>query len=178
MLEKKADELTFLQGELLNLFQYIQRVRREVAAINRAEEGDRFDNMSDQLDAIVKATSDATNSIMDAVEQSEDLMRELRNAVTDNEKATKILDKMEMNTGTIYEACSFQDITGQRVTKIARSITYVEARVNSLIELFGKEELEKLDVGQEEKTEDEKLLAGPQLEGQGVTQDEIDKLFD
>ena len=175
---KKTDELAFLQGELLNLFQYIQRVRQEVAAITRADEGDRFDNMSDQLDAIVRATSDATNSIMDSVEKSEDLMRDLRGAIDGNEKATEILDQMEMNTGNIYEACSFQDITGQRVTKIARSITYVEARVNALIELFGKDALEGLQVEEEEKSEDEKLLAGPQLEGQGVTQDEIDKLFD
>ena len=127
------EELELLQAEILNLFNYIQRVRKEVAAITRSDEGNgRFDNMSDQLDAIVKATEEAT----------------------------------------------FQDITGQRVTKIARSVTYVETRVNALIQIFGKEHIESVEVETEEQSEDEKLLKGPQLQGEGVTQDEIDKLFD
>ena len=51
------EELELLQAEILNLFNYIQRVRKEVAAITRSDEGNgRFDNMSDQLDAIVQAT--------------------------------------------------------------------------------------------------------------------------
>jgi chemotaxis protein CheZ len=172
------EELELLQAEILNLFNYIQRVRKEVAAITRTDEGNgRFDNMSDQLDAIVQATEDATNSIMEVVEQNSDTIAKIREKVDDPE-VTALLDEVENNSSNIFEACTFQDITGQRVTKIARSVTYVERRVNSLIEIFGKEHLENVDVEMEEKTEDEKLLQGPQLEGGGVTQDEIDKLFD
>jgi len=172
------EELELLQTEIVNLFNYIQRVRLEVAAITQPEEGeDRFDNMSDQLDAIVRATEDATNSIMEVVEQNSDTINKIR-GITDNEEVRALVDEIENNSNNIFEACTFQDITGQRVTKIARSVTYVESRVNSLIEIFGKEHLTNVEVETEEKTEDEKLLAGPQLEGQGVTQDEIDKLFD
>ena len=173
-----TEELELLHAEILNLFNYIQRVRKEVAAITRVDEGTgRFDNMSDQLDAIVAATAEATNSIMEVVEQNSDTIQKIRER-TDDTVVTSLLDELENNSSNIFEACTFQDITGQRVTKIARSVTYVESRVNSLIEIFGKEHLEDVEIEEETKTEDEKLLAGPQLEGEGISQDEIDKLFD
>ena len=168
------EELELLQAEILNLFNYIQRVRKEVAAITRSDEGNgRFDNMSDQLDAIVKATEEATNSI----EQNTDTIDKIREK-TDNPEILALLDELENNSSNIFEACTFQDITGQRVTKIARSVTYVESRVNTLIQIFGKEHIESVEIEDEDKTEDEQLLQGPQLQGEGVTQDEIDKLFD
>ena len=172
------EELDLLHAEILNLFNYIQRVRKEVAAITRVDEGNgRFDNMSDQLDAIVQATAEATNSIMEIVEQNSDTLQKIRDKTEDPE-IRALLDEVENNSSNIFEACTFQDITGQRVTKIARSVTYVESRVNSLIEIFGKEHLENVEIEDEvEKTEDEKLLSGPQLEGEGISQDEIDKLF-
>jgi len=58
-------------------------------------------------------------------------------------------------------------------------VTYVEDRVNALINVRGKEEIERIEVQPEiEMTEEEKLLRGPALDGEGITQDEIDKLFD
>tara|TARA_R110002124_G_scaffold106534_1_gene258610 strand:+ start:16544 stop:17074 length:531 start_codon:yes stop_codon:yes gene_type:complete len=172
------EELELLQAEILNLFNYIQRVRKEVAAITRSDEGNgRFDNMSDQLDAIVKATEEATNSIMEVVEQNTDTIDKIREK-TDNPEILALLDELENNSSNIFEACTFQDITGQRVTKIARSVTYVESRVNTLIQIFGKEHIESVEIEDDDKTEDEQLLQGPQLQGEGVTQDEIDKLFD
>ena len=62
---------------------------------------------------------------------------------------------------------------------MVKSITYVEERVNALVDIWGKDELDKVDVTGKEKTEDEKLLDGPQLEGgAGLSQDDIDALFD
>jgi chemotaxis protein CheZ len=76
--------------------------------------------------------------------------------------------------------CTFQDITGQRVTKVVRSMKFVEERVNSMVELLGRETIEKLstDMPAEEKTEEEKLLEGPQMAGAAISQDNIDALFD
>ena len=77
------------------------------------------------------------------------------------------------------KACSFQDITGQRVNKVVKSITYVEERVNSLVKLWGREELAEVEVvADRETTPDEQLLSGPQSEGRGLSQDDIDNLFD
>lgn len=163
----------------MGLLKYINRVRLEIATISRpADEEHQFETMSDQLDAVIKATDDASNSIMAAAESNEDLLTELRASLTDPKQAA-LLDKLSENDMNIIQACSFQDLTSQRVTKVARSITYVEDRVSALADVWGREELEKVVVKAEEKTEDEKLLHGPALDGQkSISQDEIDALFD
>ncbi|NQU61080.1 MAG: protein phosphatase CheZ [Rhodospirillales bacterium] len=175
----QPSEAEVLKQELFGLFKYMKRVREEIAAINRpADEELHFDSMSDQLDAIVKATEDATNTIMGCMEKNDDVVTKLKETITDAEQV-KLLDQISSNGADVFEACSFQDITGQRVTKIIKSVTYVEDRVNALTEVWGKDEIDKTEVKPGvEKTEDEKLLKGPALEGEGISQDEIDKLFD
>ena len=49
----------------------------------------------------------------------------------------------------------------------------------SLHELWGKEELEKIELEpQKELTEDEKLLNGPQAKAEALNQADIDAMFD
>jgi len=178
LMEQQA-EADVLKKELYGLFKYLQRVREEIAAINRpADKALHFDSMSDQLDAIVKATEEATDTIMGCMEKNDEIVGKLRDALTD-EKQLALLDQISANGNDVFEACSFQDITGQRITKVVKSVTYVEDRVNALIAVWGKEEIDRIEVKAEaEKTEDEELLQGPALEGEGITQAEIDKLFD
>jgi len=173
-----AEDVETLRSELVGLFQYVQRVRTEIAAIHRpADEEHQITSMGEQLDAIVTATENATNTIMESVEEASDLLNGIRSDLTKEQQS--VLDQVEEKTNTIFEACSFQDITGQRVSKVMKSITYVENRVSSLIDIWGKEELDRIKVDPVHiKTEDETLLNGPQLEGKGLGQDEIDALFD
>ncbi len=167
-----------LKHELQALMQYIQRVRQEIAAINQGADGDdHFESMGEQLDAIVKATEEATHVIMEVVEKNQEAVDALKETVTEPEQVA-LLDQIIDNGNAVFEACSFQDITGQRVSKIVKSVSYVEERINALVEVWGREALAAVEVVAEEKTADEALLSGPQLEGQGISQDEIDKLFD
>lgn len=85
---------------------------------------------------------------------------------------------MENNNNAVFEACAFQEFTGQRATKIVKSISYVEKRVTALHEIWGDDELDKVERVVEELTEDEKLLNGTQSKAQAISQEEIDKLFD
>ena len=177
-MEQQA-EADLLKQELLGLFKYLKRVRQEIAAINRpADEEMHFDSMSDQLDAIVKATEEATDTIMGCMENNDEILDELRKSLTDKNHLA-LLDRISGNGADVFETCSFQDITGQRITKVVKSVTYVEDRVNALINVWGKDEIDRIEVKADvEKTEDEKLLSGPALAGEGISQDEIDKLFD
>jgi chemotaxis protein CheZ len=176
-----ADPNDQLRDELGALFRYMQRVRQEIAAIDRPADQDHgFESMGDQMDAIVKATESATNTIMEAMESAEEANGKLREQITDPAQV-ELLDQITTNANQVFEACSFQDITGQRVNKVAKSITYVEARVNALIDLFGAEQMAEVEVEEppdQEKTADEKLMSGPQSDGQGLSQDDIDQLFD
>jgi chemotaxis protein CheZ len=168
-----------LRQELGGLLRYIQRVRQEIAAIHRpADEDYQFDSMGEQLDAIVQATEKATNTIMEATESTQDAVAKLRETITDADQIA-LLDQIVDSGSTVFEACSFQDITGQRVHKVVKSVTYVEERVTALVDIWGEEQLAEVEVPADlEKSADEQLASGPQLEGKGLSQDDIDKLFD
>lgn len=178
MSHENIQEAETLRKELMGLFQYIQRVRMEIANISRpADEDYHFESMAEQLDSVVKATDEASNTIMGAVETNEEIVGKLRALVTDPAQK-KLLDDLSNNDMSILEACAFQDLTGQRVNKVAKSVTYVEARVNALVEVWGREELEDVVIEKVEKTADEKLLHGPQDADKAISQAEIDSLFD
>lgn len=169
-----------LKHELIGLFEHIQRIRKEIAAIRRpgadADE-DHFVQMSDELDAIVLATEQATNTIMENVEQMEDALSEVRTLV-DDPQVIEILDRIPAHSGAIFEACAFQDITGQRITKVVNSLQFVETRVNALIDMWGADELTKMGPQKEApRDEYQKYLNGPQLAGHGVSQADVDAMF-
>ena len=178
MVEDKID-FGILEENLQSLFSYIQRVRMEIAALNRDSDGvDKFATMGEQLDAIVESTKEATDVIMDSLEKNGDVVGKLQKLLTDQDQIA-LLSQILDNNNAVFEACAFQDLTGQRVTKIIKSVTYVEDRVNNLMEIWGRKELEKVKIESNvDLTADEKLLHGPQLKADAISQDEIDKLFD
>ena len=171
-----------LKGEIISLVQYVRRFREEIAQMVASEWNQtRFDSMADQLDAIVGATEEATHSILERMEVVDNTVEALRGEA-DAEKRGALCDKINEETMAAIEACTFQDITGQRVTKIVRSMKFVEERVNRMIELWGQEEINRLagQYAEENKVEgDDALLNGPALQKEAsISQDEIDKLFD
>lgn len=167
-----------LAENLEALFSYVQRVRFEIAALSNSGDGeDKFATMGEQLDGVVEATKDASDSIMEAVEKNNEAVVTLKKSLEDPE-LIGLLETIENGNNAVFEACAFQDITGQRVSKIVKSISYVEERVTALREIRGDDELEKVELSVVELTEDEKLLNGPQSKNAAISQDEIDALFD
>ncbi len=177
MSEPTANDLLVLKKEMVGLFGHLQKIRKELAALNPPGAPDHFGSMSDQLDAIVNATEGATNSIMESVEGIDNLMGEAR-TYCQGGKLGSIFDQVTDKVNTVFEACSFQDITGQRVTKVVNSLKFVEERINSIIFTWGRDELTQVVVEiKEDQDPDKKLLHGPQLPGQGVSQAEVDKML-
>lgn len=165
-----------LYSELENLGNFIHSAKAEIAALRPDEVKEQFLTAAgDELDAIVEATAEATNGIMDATEIVEGVMSGL-----EGEQAERLMDA----TTRIYEACSFQDITGQRITKVVKALHGIEEKVDALVAAFG-DEIEKYkkanpkeeDSGADKPITDEDLLEGPQLAGDGKSQDEIDALL-
>jgi len=174
------DDVRVLKRELRGLFDHIQRIRQEIAAIRRpGDTEDRFISMSDQLDAIVENTESATNTIMENVEQVDEIIMSVRPQVQDKAACDR-LDEIPDLIGGIFEACSFQDITGQRITKVVKTLQYIERRVNSLISIWGEQGISAAEIPDDivpKPTGDQNLLHGPQLQGQGVSQNEVDALL-
>ena len=168
-----------LQSEVLNLIQYIQRLRTEIAGI-ALEKDDRtnFDSMADRLDAIVESTAQATDTILAAMEAVDGCVERLR-AHPEPAEIDSICDAIGEKTIAAVEACSFQDLTGQRITKVVGTMKFVEERVNAMAELCGRDEVNALadewDLPQQ--LDDGVALEGPQRAGEGISQDDIDKLF-
>ena len=128
-----------LQAEVLNLIQYIQRLRSEIAGI-AVEKDDQttFDTMADRLDAIVESTAHATHTILAAMEAVDGCVERLRGHPEPAE-IDSICDALIDKSMEAVEACSFQDLTGQRITKVVGTMKFVEERVNAMAELCGRD---------------------------------------
>lgn len=166
-----------LKSEINNLAQYIERFRSEIARLNSGDADSNFKSMSDHLDAIIQHTDSATHAILQNLEEIADLLCTIQDKADDDTSA--LCDKAMEKTTNAMESCTFQDITGQRVTKIIRSMQFVEDRVGSMIELMGRDSVERevSNLEPENKEGDEALLNGPQLPENAISQDDIDKLF-
>lgn len=166
-------KISTLFAELESLATYIQDAKKEIAALSPDQVKDDFlPTASDELDAIVEATADATNSIMDATEIIEEVMSSLEG---------KPADDLLHATTSIYEACTFQDITGQRITKVVGTLKDIEDKVDGLLNVFtdGKSVKRKKKTTTKTKQEitDEDLLNGPQSADKAKSQAEIDALL-
>jgi chemotaxis protein CheZ len=172
-------EFVNLRQELQQLSEVIMETKREIASLQSSASGQKLHAMSDQLGAVVIDTESATNAILEAVETIENKNESLEVNSSTPEEA-EIVEGINGAIMKIYEACNFQDITGQRITKVVNTLTFVEERVGAMIDIMGGEgELEQVDiVKQEVQLDDDIELNGPRVEGHEISQDEIDSLFD
>lgn len=163
-------------SEIEALSSYISQAKAEIASLRPDEITDEhLPAATDELQAVVGATEQATNQIFEAVEAIEELASGL-----DEATAGKITEAVT----NVYEACSFQDITGQRITKVVNALQHIEAKVEAMLEAFGSE----LTGAAQEKTRrnltnkgperpDEHLMNGPQMPESANSQDDIDALL-
>jgi len=152
--------------ELFDLAAQIDALYAELSNIQPSNlKNGEIKTAHDELSAVVQATSEATFLIIGEAEKLEKLSKDLpeagRQAVVDS-------------VTRIYEACGFQDITGQRITKVVRTLKTIEERVDALIQTLGGQ---RPSAAADERKGDEALLNGPSMPGQGISQDEIDKLL-
>ncbi|MBL4616705.1 MAG: protein phosphatase CheZ [Robiginitomaculum sp.] len=155
--------------EFQHIGRYISRTRDEIAALRPNDiHGSRIPTAGAELEAVVGDTERATETIMTL---AEDIMS------ADNSDADAYKAQIDTAMMQIIEACSFQDITGQRVSKVVATLTHIEERVAKFSEVMGVMDAES-DQTDKEKWQAENLLNGPQLNGPATGQDAIDALFD
>jgi chemotaxis protein CheZ len=162
-----------LYHEVEALADYIHKAKAEIAALRPQDIQQQYiASATDELDAIVGATETATNNILDAAEKLEELAGEMEPAIS-----SRLTDV----TTAVYEACNFQDITGQRITKVVRALKHIEDRIEALVAAFGPVSAAQpsgpaVADGVKPVT-DEDLLNGPQLPEKAHDQASIDALF-
>lgn len=155
-----------LLAEVAELGRVISSAKEEIAALRMDDISvSHIPSATDELDAIVAHTASATNSILETCETLDQVSSGLA-----GETATQLQDA----TTRIYEACGFQDITGQRITKVVATLKVIEAKVGQIMATFGAR-----DPGAEKPAPlaDVRLLNGPQLPANAMGQTDIDKLL-
>ena len=156
-----------LLGELEALGRTVARVKREIARLKVDDITESHIPMAtDELDAIVDHTAQATNEILDCCEVLEKVAGSVGAAET---------EALQGAITRIYVACSFQDITGQRVGKVVSALKAIEARVAAVTGGFA----EGFEPGAEAPpvTEGRRLAEGPPLVAACVSQAEVDRLL-
>lgn len=161
------------QEELQVLTEKIQSTMQEVAGIRHPMmHHDRVQSAVDELAAIVAATEVATDQILEAAEKLEGISEKIN-----TEGRSDHAQELEITVTGIYEACNFQDITGQRISKVMTLLRDVDERLMSMIATLGAENFAQIEVPEDSPSGDAALLNGPAL-GNGMGQDSIDSLFD
>jgi chemotaxis protein CheZ len=183
---REIGEVYQLRAELDAMKEAITSTKAEIASIHRSEhEGKGMRRVAGELDAVVGATEQATTTILAAVEEIETQANMLRSAgvtIGNNDCVGVILDRVI----GMYEACNFQDLTGQRISKIVSVLQFVEERLDRMIGVWGGlDAFKDLADAQPQpipvnENDDRSLLNGPKLEDDEghVDQSDIDALFD
>ncbi len=165
-----SQQAAILRSEITKMAHDIEEAKREIFALSPKEgSAKNINDASDHLGAIVKGTEDATNSILNAADE----LQALAGALDADAKG-----KLEAIIGKIYEACNFQDLTTQRISKVTAALDYIDTKVSKLAKLFSDASSD-VDAKQEIKAKDTRadshLMNGPAEKP--PTQAEIDALF-
>lgn len=152
-----------LYVQIKEILAQFEEMRGEAAGILRHSQ--MPDNTA-QLNDVLQSTEIAANTILDMVT--------LINTIT-AEGTAQPEDKSRINecVCSIYEACSFQDISGQRINKVLKSLGVLESRLQKLAHSTKNYAVEKPPASNSEAS----LLGGPQLAKDAPTQADIDKIF-
>jgi chemotaxis protein CheZ len=160
---------TTLHEELRYVSNYIKQTRTEISNLRPNDlSEDQIPGAGAELHAVVKHTAEATNAIMAAAE-------EVMSAQTSDTKAYQALVSGKMME--IFEACTFQDITGQRIRKVVDTLDHIEKRLERFASVMGVEDAVAVETAADRRKRDN-ILNGPALNGPEVAQDTIDAMFD
>jgi chemotaxis protein CheZ len=179
--ELLAEEMSLL-GEVEDLGRAIANAKSEIAAL-------RVDDVTigqiplatDELDAIIAHTAAATERILETCETLDQVATELDGPAA-AERASASAARLREATTRIYEACGFQDITGQRITKIVAALKVIEAKVARIVATFGERgrppgRAVAAVAAPADVADPASLLNGPQLPASAMDQTDIDKLL-
>jgi chemotaxis protein CheZ len=161
-----------LENELRKIANYIAALRREIAALQANEmHMEKIPAAGHELAAVVTSTEGATNEIMAIAE------RVLSTDINDPAAYKEFVDKEMM---ALFETCAFQDIAGQRISRVVKTLEHIEARVSRFATYTGVEDEAGHANDREAKAatrKEELLLNGPSIADEGNSQPMIDRLL-
>lgn len=137
-----------LSGQLTRIHEQISRVVAHPIQASR--------NSGLELEAVVQATETAANQIMEAAEVIGELIQSGRR---DAESFEVVAEKLN----AIFEACTFQDVTGQRIRRAIEHLQRVETMLSDIMPATPDSETAP--------------AAMPLPGGADLLQDDVDRMF-
>ena len=170
-----ADSVDQIRFDVVEMAAAIAQTKREIAAIRpEGEQQGHAGVAADELDAIVESTEKATQDILEATEQIQEIAWSIREEGVRDE----VCDELDKLVTEIYTASSFQDLTGQRISKVVSVLGYLKDRLEAMRQIWGDDDtVEVHGAVSETENPDAHLLNGPQLVGNGLDQFDIDLMI-
>jgi chemotaxis protein CheZ len=154
------------KDELAAIRNAIKRSEHELAALRSGAPALR---LQQELGAAIGGMDEATQKILHATETIDESARALQ-ASLQNDYNRGLAQEVLEQAVKIYEACNFQDLAGQRITKAIVALQHIERQIDRLSEIWGKVEQVPAPA---------KLVNGPKLNRDAghAEQHEIDRMF-
>jgi chemotaxis protein CheZ len=171
-----------LKVELDLIHDAITRTKRDIATPHgKSFEGQEMAKVNGELGAVVGGTEEATQQILEATEAIDQAATALSKNVSPDQQRL-LSEEIQERVVSIFEACNFQDLTGQRISKVMTTMKFIEQHIYEMMEIWGGVDAIKAHATPVVDTRegDAKLLNGPKLDGDAghASQDDIDALFD
>ncbi|TAK48369.1 MAG: chemotaxis protein [Xanthobacteraceae bacterium] len=170
-----------LKVELDLIHEAIARTKQEIAALHgKSFDGREMAKVTGELGAVVGGTEQATQQILEAAEEIDQAASALAKTNSADQQA-RLSQDIQERVISIFEACNFQDLTGQRINKVMTTMKFIEHHINVMMEIWGGVDAIKVHAPAvlDEREGDARLLNGPKgHDDEGhASQDDIDALF-
>jgi len=166
-----------IYSEIRGYSDHLSVLKRNISRLKTGDSGtNRISRAIGDLQEVVSTTENATDTIM---EQAEEMLSLSMDPTNPNAYQAAVTNHVT----SIFEACSFQDLTGQRIQRVVTSLERLEERLNQINEVLNLQagSTSNLSIMETETTEDkrqrENLLHGPSSDGEGVGQSLVDAIF-
>jgi chemotaxis protein CheZ len=169
------------KSELGVVYDAITQTKQEIAMLHVTGFGSpEMGRVTRELGAVVGSSETATHRILEAGEEIEDIATTL-SAALKNLQDQDLARDIQDHVTRIFEACNFQDIAGQRITKVIATLKFIEDHILRMMDIWGGIEHFK-DIVPDAKAEREnhpQLVNGPRLDDDRgyVSQKDIDAMF-
>jgi chemotaxis protein CheZ len=178
----QIEQCAKLKVELDLICDAINRTKREIAVLHgKSFNGEEMAKVNGELGAVVGGTEQATQQILEAAESIDQAATAL-SKVTSIDQQKILGEEIQERVVSIFEACNFQDLTGQRISKVMTTMKFIENHIIIMMDIWGGVDAIKAHAPLilNAREGDAKLLNGPKTEGDvgHASQDDIDALFD
>ncbi|MEA2829955.1 MAG: chemotaxis protein CheZ [Bradyrhizobium sp.] len=171
-----------LKVELDLIHDAINRTKHEIAVLHgKSFNGDEMAKVTGELGAVVGGTEQATQQILEAAESIDQAASALTK-VNSPDQQKLLSEEIQERVVSIFEACKFQDLTGQRINKVMTTMKFIENHIMVMMDIWGGVDAIRAHAPPvvDDRVGDARLLNGPKTDGDvgHVSQNDIDALFD